>query len=460
MKKRIAFYLNLKRFYERGLWLDVPQDASWGRRLLTAVMRRLVLTVRAFVSERMTYRAAALTYSTLFSIVPLLAIIFAIARGFGLDAFIEERIRENFAAQPEMTDMVMGFVRSYLEHTQGGVFLGVGILLLLWTLTSLTNSIETTFNQIWQVKRERSTFRKITDYTAVFFLLPIFIVVTSGLPIFVSTFVERLPDILLLRPALVNVFRLAPYVLMCLTFTAMYAFMPNTRVSLRSAFTAGLPAGIAFQALQVFYIHSQLWVTSYNAIYGSFAALPLFLLWCQLSWYVCLFGATLSYVDQNIDSFYYGKEMPAMSRRYHDYLCMNLAAAVCRRFAEGRRPPTAAALAEGGKTPIRLATDILYELCRAGLLIEVAGDEKGESPRFIPARDIHCITPAVLFRTLDAAGGALDRDESAQDDGRWRAYREYRNRLFCGGFADTPLHKLTDRLTLPEDDTHTDTHSR
>ena len=452
--------MNLKRFYERGLWLDVPQDASWVRRLLTAVMRRLVLTVRAFVSERMTYRAAALTYSTLFSIVPLLAIIFAIARGFGLDAFIEERIRENFAAQPEVTDMVMGFVRSYLEHTQGGVFLGVGILLLLWTLTSLTNSIETTFNQIWQVKRERSTFRKITDYTAVFFLLPIFIVVTSGLSIFVSTFVERLPDILLLRPALVNVFRLAPYVLMCLTFTAMYAFMPNTRVSLRSAFTAGLPAGIAFQALQFFYIHSQLWVTSYNAIYGSFAALPLFLLWCQLSWYVCLFGATLSYVDQNIDSFYYGKELPAMSRRYHDYLCMNLAAAVCRRFAEGRRPPTAAALAEGGKTPIRLATDILYELCRAGLLLEVAGDEKGESPRFIPARDIHSITPAVLFRTLDAAGGALDRDESAQDDDRWHAYREYRNRLFGGGFADTPLHELTDRLTPPEDDTHTDTHSR
>ena len=156
MKRRIAFYLNLKRFYERGLWLDVPQDASWGRRLLTAVMRRLVLTVRAFVSERMTYRAAALTYSTLFSIVPLLAIIFAIARGFGLDAFIEERIRDNFAAQPEMTDLLMGFVRSYLDHTQGGVFLGVGILLLLWTLTSLTNNIETTFNQIWQVKRERS----------------------------------------------------------------------------------------------------------------------------------------------------------------------------------------------------------------------------------------------------------------------------------------------------------------
>lgn len=424
------------------MWECVPPRSAWLPRFALAVLRRLVLTVRSFVQEGISYKALALTYSTLFSTVPLLAIVFAIAKGFGLNVLIEEKIKESFASQPETVDTLINFANSYLEHTQGGVFLGVGILLLLWTLLSLTDSIEKVFNQIWQVTRERSTFRKMTDYTAVLFLLPVLAVVTSGLSIFVSTFIERLPDILLLRPAALSAVKLLPYALMCLLFTGMYAFMPNTKVKTASAFAGGLPAGIAFQALQFFYIHSQVWLSSYNAIYGSFAALPLFLLWCRLSWFICLFGATLSYVDQNIDNFYYGKNIPRTSRRYHDFLCLKLAAIACRRFVEKRSPYTAEKIARLAQVPIRLATDILFELCRMNILIEVSNDEKGDASLYLPACDVHQITIRTVLAALDAAGSTLDQEHLEENDRNWHEYMNFRESMFDSEFADRPLHVL------------------
>lgn len=434
-------YARSVRFYKKTLWegfrASRPKVLS---RFLLGVARRIVLTVRAFFRERMQYRASALTYITLLSVVPLLSVVVAIAKGFGLNTLIEQEIKEAFASQPEVVDTLIGFVNSYLSHTQGGVFLGFGLLLLLWTLISLTGSIETTFNQIWQVKRERSTFRKITDYTAVFFLLPVLLVITAGISIFMTSFIEALPDVLLLRPALLTALEVTPYLVMCLLFTAMYAFMPNTKVRLKSALVAAIPSGIAIQGLQYFYIHSQMWLSSYNAIYGSFAALPLFMLWCQISWYICLFGATLSYVDQNIDNFYYGRNYTRISRRFHDFLCLTLAAAVCRRFSEVRLPAyTAEELAKEKRMPIRLVTDILYELCKAGILMEVANDEKGDQPVFVPARDVKLITVESLLGILGSADNELARKDVEHFSEKWKWFDKACQRMLEAEFASTPL---------------------
>lgn len=436
IKRIYIIYRLLLRFLLRGLWEPTTGGV---RRVVIGVVRRLVVTTRLFVREGMAYRASALTYSSLLSVVPLLAIIFAIAKGFGLAALIEQWMRDNIAAKPEITDTLVGFVQSYLDHTQGGVFLGFGLLMLLWTLFNLTNSIESTFNQIWLVKHQRTAFRMLMDYTAIFFLLPVFIIATSGLNILAYSAASKLvPDIMILRPTALVLVQGLPYVVVCLFFTGLFIFMPNTRVSFGSALKAGIPTGLLFQILQLCYVHSQLWISSYNAIYGSFAALPLFMLMCQLSWLLTLFGGTLCYVDQNIHSFYYGHDIVRLSHLDRDCLSVRLAAAICRRFAAAEPPLTAAELSERERVHLRLTTDVLYDLEQAGIIMKVQADGGTAEPVYLPAGDIHTLTIPRVLAALDREGEHIGRPVATGDED----FRRRRRDMFGIVFDDTPLHEL------------------
>ena len=210
--------------------------------------------------------AAALTYSTLLAIVPIMAVVFAIARGFGYNKYIETWFREALSSQPQVAEAIIGFVNSYLVHTKSGIFLGIGLLFMLWTVIMLISNIEKAFNDIWQVSTPRSIFRTITDYMAMFLLAPIIIVVTSGISIMMATFANGIGETLIVGPTLRFFLRLLPYIIMSGVFIALYVFMPNTKVKIRSAIIPGILAGVAMQGLQLVYIHSQIWVTGYNAI--------------------------------------------------------------------------------------------------------------------------------------------------------------------------------------------------
>ena len=246
-------------------------------------------------------QASALTYSTLLAIVPMLAVVFAIARGFGYNKYIEMWFRELLASQPQVADTIVSFVNSYLIHTKSGIFLGVGLIFMLYTVLMLVNNVEETFNQIWQVNNSRPILRSFANYLAMFFLFPIIIVISTGLSIFMETVADRMDDIVILEPIVHKLFSLFPFMLMSLLFIFLYVYMPNTKVRFSCAIIPGILAGIAMHLLQIAYIHSQIWVTGYNAIYGSFAALPLFMLWVQISWAICLFGAQLTYTNQNLN---------------------------------------------------------------------------------------------------------------------------------------------------------------
>ena len=271
------------------------------KEFLQLIYRKLYLTIRFFTEKRVMTQASALTYSTLLAIVPILAVVFAIARGFGYNKYIEIWFRESLHTQPQVADVIVGFVNSYLVHTQSGIFLGVGLIFMLYTVLMLVNNIEETFNQIWQVSNSRPIMRSITNYLAMFFLFPIIIVVSTGVSIFMETVANKMNDFVLLGPAVHWLLNLSPFLLMALLFIILYVYMPNTEVRLSSAIVPGILAGIAMQLLQLAYIHSQIWVTGYNAIYGSFAALPLFMLWVQISWTICLFGAQLTYTNENMN---------------------------------------------------------------------------------------------------------------------------------------------------------------
>lgn len=297
-------------FFRQGrLWHQARDEWHWLTRVTFHALRRCVLAVELFIDRNLFGHAAALTYSCILGAVPILAIVFAIARGFGFEHLIEEKLNSNVRFTPEMTATIMDFVNSYLERARGGVFIGVGLLMLLYTLYSLTSYIENAFNSIWRVRESRELYRSAVNYISVFFLLPIVIVVTSGLQLFLTGIGHFFPNFTFVNAGIEFLVQLSPYVLACIAFILLYKLMPNTAVHWRATLLPGILAGTAFQGLQWFYIHSQVWISSYNAIYGSFAAIPLFMLFIQFSWYICLFGAGLSYTHQ------YEDELAAEKRR-------------------------------------------------------------------------------------------------------------------------------------------------
>jgi len=392
------------RFFQTDIWQITQGDLSPLRYLFVEILKKVVLAVRFFTAKRVMTKAAALTYSTLLAIVPILAVVFAIARGFGYNKFIEVWFRDALSTQPQAADIIIGFVNSYLVHTQSGIFLGIGLLFMLYTVLMLVSNIEDTFNEIWQVKKPRSIFRTFTDYLAMFFIFPILIVLTSGISIFLAAMADKIPDFLMLGSAVRTLIDLIPYVLMSGMFIALYIFMPNTRVRPICAVVPGILAGIAMQGLQFVYIHSQIFLSSYNAIYGSFAALPLFMLWMQISWTICLFGAELCYTNQNLDYYDYDAQTSEISHRYRIMLYALLMSRICRRFAEGRRPYTVMELRNETNIPIRFINDLLYELIDARLLIEITTDEKGDTSQFMPAEDIKNLSLGTMIDRLESHG--------------------------------------------------------
>ena len=394
----------LIQFLKVDIWRVSEEELSPSKKLLYAVIKTLYLAVRFFTTKRVINQASALTYSTLLAIVPILAVVFAIARGFGYNKYIEVWFRDAFSSQPQVAEVIIGFVNSYLVHTKSGIFLGVGLIFMLYTVMMLVGNIENTFNEIWQVKKKRSIFRTITDYLAMFFLFPILIVVSSGISLFLATMANSMTDFLLLGSAVRLLIDASPYVLMSLLFISLYVFMPNTHVKVKNAIVPGILAGIAMQLVQFFYIHSQLWVTGYNAIYGSFAALPLFMLWVQISWTICLFGAELTYTSQNLDYYDYDARTDDISHRYQLMLSALLMSRICRRFADGRKALTAEELREETGIPIRIVNDLLYKLIDAHLLIEVSTDEKGGASTFVPAESLDNLNLGVMIDRLEAQG--------------------------------------------------------
>ncbi len=394
----------LIRFFTVDIWRITRGDVSPLRFLLVKVTKKLLLAVRFFTAKRVLTRASALTYSTLLAIVPICAVVFAIARGFGYSKYIEAWFREAFSTQPQVAEVIIGFVNSYLVHTQSGVILGVGLVFMLYTVLMLVSNIEDAFNEIWQVKNSRTFFRTFTDYLAMFFMFPIIIVLTSGLSIFLATVADYVPDFMMMDDAVRWLIDLVPYVLMSGAFIALYVFMPNTQVKLRAVIVPGILAGIAMQGLQFVYIHSQIFLSSYNAIYGSFAALPLFMLWMQISWTICLFGAELCYTSQNLDYYDYDAHAGEISHRYRLMLCALLMSRICRRFAGGNKPYSVMELRQETTIPIRFVNDLVYQLIDAKLLIAISNDGKDGEVRFMPAEDIRHMTLGVMIDRLEAQG--------------------------------------------------------
>lgn len=397
-------------FFSVGVWKVKKNDVSPWVYLLVKVLKTLLLAAKAFTNGRITRAASALTYSSMLAMVPMVAVVFAIARGFGFNKNIELWFRDVLSSQPQVADIIVGFVNSYLVHVKSGVFLGFGLLVMLWTVMMLISNVEMTFNDIWGVKNSKGLLRNLVDYTAFFFLLPIVVLITSGVSIFITTSSAQLGE--LVAPIVRTALKVLPYIIMSAVFIAIYMLMPNTKVKFRSALMPGIIAGVAMQILQLFYIHSQIWVSSYNAIYGSFAALPLFMLWMQISWVICLFGAQLCYTNQNLDELAFLNSEVVVSHDYKTMASAWLLSIICKRFGnEFCQPLTARELHLETGIPMRVVTMLLDDLQAANLVDDVSGGGKDVEAAYKPAESLDNITVGAMVERLDAAGVSWNDDD-------------------------------------------------
>ncbi|KAA6341884.1 hypothetical protein EZS27_010330 [termite gut metagenome] len=393
------------KFLTYDIWRITENEVSKTKFYFLNIVKTLYLCVNRFISDRLVNRASALTYNTLLAIVPILAVIFAIARGFGFSTIIESQFRYGLGGKSSTTETLLQFVDSYLSETKsGGIFIGIGLILLLWTVINLINSIENTFNYIWDIKTSRSVYRKITDYFSMLLLLPILIVVSGGLSIFMTTVIKETEEFIILTPLFRFLVKLIPFVLTWLMFTGLYIFMPNTKVKFKHALLAGILSGTLYQFFQYLYINGQISVSKYNAIYGSFAAIPLLLLWLHVSWSICLFGVELTYAGQNIHNFSFDKDTRNISRRYRDFVALLIMSLITKRFADGETPYSAQKISHEHRIPIRLTKQTLYHLQEINLIYEISIDPKSGETIFLPAMDVNRLSVGILLDKLDTYG--------------------------------------------------------
>lgn len=418
-------------FATYDIWRITENEVSGLKELYINIIKTIILAVRGFVSENLSTKASALTYSTLLSIVPLLAVLLGIAKGFGFQGAVRQELFTYFPGHELELGKAFEFVESYLAQAQGGVIIGVGLILLFYTVINLISSIEDTFNEIWQIQKSRPWQRKITDYLALFLILPVLMVASSGISIFLSTLQNSfLSDYLFFTPIVETSLHIAPYLITSLAFTGLYVSLPNTKVKFLNGLVAGFLAGCAFQFFQYIYISGQIWVSKYNAIYGSFAALPLLLLWLQLSWLICLFGAELSYASQNVQKFSFERDSKHISRRYKDFLTLLIASLIVKRFERGEKPYTADDLSNDYCIPIRLTTQILYLLKELGIIIEVHWEADDRVAYYQPAMDINKLSVGFLFDRLDRYGSEnFKLDTTRLLNREWKALLKTREDL-------------------------------
>lgn len=384
------------QYVTKGVWHD-QRNTLWVR--LTKIVN---LSASSFMRSDLQTIACGLTYRMLLAVVPALALLFAIGRGFGFQNILEAQLFSYFPSQRKALEVAMKFIDSYLSQASEGVFVGVGVVVLLWTLISLVSAVEDAFNLIWGVTRGRSIWRKITDYTAIFLILPVLMICGSGLTVFMTaTIQDMLP---FMSPVLSLILDLSSMVFIWLFFTGAYMLIPNTKVKFKNALPAGIMAGIAYQVLQALFVSGQLYVSKYNAIYGGFAFLPLLMIWMQLVSLFLLAGAVVCYSAQNISYYSFTSEVQNISIDYRRRVAVGMMAVILKRYIAGQPPLTALEIAKNYSIPQRLVTTLLDDLEEVGLVNRVVMAHADQTPSFQPARDLSQLTVGEVIDLLANRG--------------------------------------------------------
>ena len=397
-------FSDIIRFVRYDMWRMTRTELnSPAKRIGYGIIRTIVLVVRGFGSKNLNDKAKSLTYSLIFAIVPILAMIVAVAKGFGVEDMIERQLNASFLGETEMVPTIMEMVERYLETAQGGVFIGIGILILLWAVYSFFQSVETAFNHIWNVRNSRSILRQATTYIALVVLIPVLMVCSAGINIFVHSTVENWVNSETLVYLHSSSAKLLQFLMCWIFFVWMYIAIPNTKVRFKSAVIPGVIMGTLFQLLQMLSVYLIAMLSRTSIVYGAFATLPILMTFLQYSSLLILIGAEMSYAIQNNEEFEYEQDLNRMSRRYKDFIMLYLLSVIIKRFEHDEEPLTSHELAIRDHLPIRLVNQLLGRMVETGILREVYVEGK-EERTVQPAMDTHRISIGMVLERIDAQG--------------------------------------------------------
>lgn len=372
MANAVKTYKKISHFLNTQLWSLRIDKLNKKHGFLLKHLRILMLAIKGYKEDQCLLKASALTYFTLFSIVPVIALAFAIAKGFGYQEDLKVQILSKFGDQHDLLIQAFDYADKMLANTHGGLIAGIGVILLLWSVMKLLSSIEDSFNEIWEIKRDRTWVRKITDYLSIMLVAPIFLILSGTITLGIKTSVEAVSSShVYFDPVSAILLKLLAFGLIWGIFVFIYIALPNTKVTFIAAAKGAFVAALLFELLQWAYVASQVGVAQYNAIYGSFAALPLFLIWVQYSWYIMLFGSELSYASQNVDHYELENDITNISDRYKRVIALLIANYVVKNFNEGKQALTAIQIAKKLDLPVRLARAIIFEFTETGVFNEI-----------------------------------------------------------------------------------------
>lgn len=397
----------IKVFFTDEVWKINLDELDFVKAAAVKSIRVLILAIKDFTEDHCQLRASALTFYTVFSIVPIAALIFGIAKGFGLEETLKAQLCQYLAEYPGLVDKVYAHAEALLREAKGGMVAGIGVVFLFWTVMKVIGNIETSFNHIWGVKKGRSLWRKVSDYMLMVVACPILIIASGSATVLLSSRLSSFIDsnISFLRgvsnPAIL---KLLPLVTAWLLFSFIYAFMPNTKVKWKSAVIAGVVSGTVYQVVQEGYIFLQVMLfTKYNSIYGGLAVLPLFLIWLQLSWLIVLFGAEISFAHQNLESYEYEPHALDISYNLKKQLTVQVTMMIVKAYQQELKPPTDIELAHQSGIPVRQVRDILFRLIESGVVAKNSDNISGEAG-YLPAIPAEKLTIQYVLEKIENCG--------------------------------------------------------
>jgi membrane protein len=398
----------INQFLFSDIWkISLAQNPKQKGNFWIRFLRIALLAVRGFKEDNVAIRASALSFFTTIAIVPIFAMFFGIAKGFHLDKSLDSFLRSKFEGQQEVLTWIMNFSNSLLEKTMGGLLAGVGFIVLLWSVLRVFTNIELSFNAIWHLEKGRNLTRKFSDYFSLILVVPILLIASSSTNVYIATTLHSIAKQYQLfgyiAPLFLFLLKLIPYLLVGILFTIVYVVMPNTKVNFKAALIAGICAGSAFELVQWGYIYFQVGMSRNNAIYGSFAALPLFMVWQQTSWIIVLVGAKISFAIQNVHLYEYEYEIENVSNNDRRTLSVLLMSKIVKRHIGGAIPYTSEDLSEELQLPIRLVRLLLGNLVKGNLLVETYTDDP-KSRGYVPAVSDESITICKIYGILDHLG--------------------------------------------------------
>ncbi len=398
---------DVTQFLKVDIWRIRMEDLHGPRRFFIRYLRISIIASKEYIKDNCTLWASSLTFFSLLSIVPIFAMAFAVAKGFGIQQHLEKLIKEQFVGQEEVTSRLLTYSHNLLENTKGEILAGVGAIFLIWAVFQILQTIESAFNNIWEIKRSRTIGRKLSDYLSLMLIGPVLLIISSSAMVLVAgevnNILEKIGVLAVISPIITLIIKIVPYILIWILLTFMYVFIPNTKVKLSSGILGGIIAGTIFVILQWIYITFQIGVSRYNAIYGSFAALPLFLIWLNLSWLIVLFGAELTDSHQNEESYLFGAETKKISHSFRKLLSLQIIHSLIMNFKDGGKPFTANRLSKNLEIPPGTVCEILRALSECGLIIAVQKDNR-DGTGYHPSRDIDAFTISYVIDALENAG--------------------------------------------------------